>query len=44
MAEFERIQLELKQNKGSHPPKKREHISTSDLKEGGGQFENIIFT
>ena len=24
--------------------KKREYIRTSDLKEGGGQFENLIFT
>ena len=23
--------------------KKREYIRTSDLKEGGGQFENLIF-
>ena len=26
------------------PSKKREYIRTSDLKEGGGQFENPIFT
>ena len=24
-------------------PKKREYIKTFDLKEGGGQFENLIF-
>ena len=24
--------------------KKREYIRTLDLKEGGGQFENLIFT
>ena len=28
---------------GSHS-KKREYLRTSDLKEGGGQFENLIFT
>ena len=30
------------QNLG-RPSKKREYIKTFDLKEGGGQFENLIF-